>query len=171
MPARKQAGMRCNNKNKHWNVSGKIMRYVVSGVCVCVFSPNKANQLDKSGSALALHQVLSIEITTLTQPPIIMAKNTEKKRFCITTLNYLLKYLGQKMSSIFIMSFTFFFCLCCRYVERREREKEEEIEVIPFGLGSNEKIQHNTIQENNKRKHHFYKVWMRWNMKIDMEVC
>lgn len=58
------------------------MRYVVSGVwCVCVFSPNKANQLDKSGSALALYQVLSIEITTLTQPPIIMAKNTEKNAF------------------------------------------------------------------------------------------
>lgn len=55
------------------------MRYVV---CVCVCALNKANQLDKSGSALALHQVLSIEVTTLTQqPPIIIAKNTKKNVF------------------------------------------------------------------------------------------
>ena len=52
------------------NVSGKICGYAV-------YMPNKANQLEKSGSALALYQVLSIEITTLTQPPIIMVNNTK----------------------------------------------------------------------------------------------
>lgn len=84
---------------------------------------SEPTNLTKSGSALALCQVLSIGITTLTQPTII-----------------LLKYLGQKMSPyfyhvirVFSLSLSLFcFLLIAVAMSNKEKESRREIVKIPF---------------------------------------